>query len=214
MGKKDLEETLKEKVAPLLEESMEKHLGVAIPQLESDITDQLKKPILDIYIPKDAKFKDAKKRFKKEFLRRELQLHLGNISHLAKSLGLDRRSIHRTIKDLEIDIDAVRTKPESKENHYRQAVGHALRQTLEPYKDILKDERMEKMYADIPTLSRNIAKSLPHHHLTWKEAEQAFEKEFLTTALKESEGNVAKAAEKIEIRVETLHRKIKKLHLK
>ena len=46
--KKDLEETLKEKVVPLLEETMEKHWGITIPQLEEDISDQLRKPHLQM----------------------------------------------------------------------------------------------------------------------------------------------------------------------
>ena len=51
--------TIKDKVTPLLEEAIEKNLGVNIPQLESDITDQLKKPILDIYVPGNLSFKEA-----------------------------------------------------------------------------------------------------------------------------------------------------------
>src|SRR3989338_8819645 len=101
---KDLEETLTEKVSPLLEETMEKNWGITIPKLGSDITDQLKKPQLNIYIPLHSTFSKAKKKFKSEFLKRELQLHQGNISQLAKTLEVDRRSIHRTIRDLEIDV--------------------------------------------------------------------------------------------------------------
>lgn len=210
--KKNLEETVKEKVKPLVEESIEKNIGIIIPQLESDITDQIKKPIMDIYIPPNTTFKDAKKLFKKEFLKRELQLHLGNVSQLAKSLGLDRRSIHRTIKDLEIDIQHVRGHEEAKEKYYQDKIDIAIRTTLDEYKGVIHPAKMESMYQDVASLSRNIAKSLPHPHLRWKEAEILFEREFLGKALKEGE-NITKTAEKIEIAVETLHRKIKKLRL-
>ncbi len=213
MKKKDLETTVKEKVSPLIEESLEETLGVSIPKLESDITDQLSKPILDIYIPSTLKFKDAKKAFKKEFLKRELQLHLGNISHLAKTLDIDRRSIHRTIKDLDINIDSVRLHTQSREQYYQGIVSDTIRVSLEPYKHIIREDKMEKVYLGLPKLSRNIAKSLPPPDFTWKEAEEEFEKEFLARVLKQA-GSVSKAAAKIDIRVETLHRKLNKLGLR
>jgi len=50
--------------------------------------------------------------------------------------------------------------------------------------------------------------------MTWKEAEREFEKQFLSHALEKSKGNVARAAAEIDLRTETLHRKIKKLRLK
>ncbi|PIN75450.1 hypothetical protein COV17_03865 [Candidatus Woesearchaeota archaeon CG10_big_fil_rev_8_21_14_0_10_36_11] len=209
--KKDLEETIKGKVVPLLEETMEKNLGVNIPKIESDITDKLQNPHLDIYIPFNLHFKDAKKSFKKEFIKQELGAHLGNISELAKVLGLDRRSIHRTIKKLNISIDKVRVHMKHTEE---DIIDKTIRSTLAEYKEIIHPQKMERMYEDVPTLSRNIAKFLPHKDFTWKEAENEFEKRFLSKALQDSQGNVAKAAAKVDIRVETLHRKIKKLRLK
>ena len=77
----------------------------------------------------------------------------------------------------------------------------------------IKEKKMEQMYHEVPSLSRNIAKFLPHQHLTWKEAEKEFEKQFLERLLEENDWNVSKTADKIKIRVETLHRKIKKLRL-
>jgi len=212
--KKDLEDTIKDKVTPLLEEAIEKNLGVNIPQLESDITDQLKKPILDIYVPGNLSFKEAKKKFKKEFMKRELKFHKGNISSLAKSIGMNRRSIHRTIKDLEIDLEDVRTHPETKAHYAQHVVDQAIRGSLESYKEIFRPEKMKSIYQDIPSLSRNIVKSLPQHNFLWKEAEHEFEKEFISHALKKSGGSLTKAAAKLEIRLETLLRKVKKLHLK
>jgi len=63
-------------------------------------------------------------------------------------------------------------------------------------------------------LSRNIAKVLPHQELSWKEAEKEFEKQFLKHALEDNDSDVTKTAKKIEIRTETLYRKIKKLGIK
>ena len=210
---KDLEETIKDKVTPLLEETMERSWGITIPQIESDITDRLKNPQLQIYIPTHFTFKEAKRKFRSEFIRKELRLHQGNISQLAKNLDLDRRSIHRAIKELNIDMDQVRH--ENLDSGFQEEmVGKTIKSALEQYKELIQPDQMEKMYEQVSKLSRNIAKFLPHHDLTWKEAEQEFEKQFLSQALKENSGNVAKTAGKLDIRVETLHRKVKKLGLR
>ncbi|MBS3127374.1 hypothetical protein J4228_04380 [Candidatus Woesearchaeota archaeon] len=212
--KKDLEAALKEKVSPLLEQIMEKNLGFTIPKLESDITDTLRHPSLNIYVPFDLSFREAKKTFKKEFLKRELRLHLGNVSEVATFLGLDRRSLHRAIKELHLNVEQVRHQRESREDSQQEVITRTIFSTLEKYEKILHPEKMEKMYEEVTTLSRNIAKLIPHESMTWKEAEREFEKQFLSHALEKSKGNVARAAAEIDLRTETLHRKIKKLRLK
>lgn len=211
LGKRGLEEAVKEKVTPLLEESMEKNWGITIPKLETDITDKLANPHLNIYVPLQMPFLKAKKKFKKEFLKRELQLHLGNISQLAKLLEMDRRSIHRAIKNLDIDIEQLRGARQNREEYKETLVDQTIRSTLEQYKEIITPHKMEQMYQEVPRLSRNIARFLPSPETTWKEAEEEFERQFLYQALEQEKGNVAKAAGKIGLRAETLHRKIKKL---
>ena len=212
--KKGLEETIKEKVSPLLEETMEKSWGITIPQLESDITDRLKNPRLEFYIPAASTFQQAKRLFKAEFIKKELRLHKGNISQLAKTLEIDRRSIHRTIKDLDVDLGNIRNLPETQERYQEQLVNEAIRTSLDQYRDLIQPEKMEKMYIEVPALSKNIAKHLPHQDLSWKEAELEFEKQFLQHALEENQGDVSKTAQKSKIRVETIYRKIKRLGLK
>ncbi|HLC90575.1 MAG TPA: helix-turn-helix domain-containing protein [Candidatus Nanoarchaeia archaeon] len=210
-SKKDLEETLKGKISPLLEETMEKSWGITIPQLESDITDKLKNPQLQIYVSPHLPFSTAKKKFKSEFLKKELRLHLGNISHLAKTLGIDRRSIHRAIKSLEIDIESARY--QEVRTAKEEEINATIRTSLEQYKEFIQPQQMEKMYAEVPALSRNIAQMLPHTDIGWKEAEKEFEKQFLAKSLKEHGGNVIETAKQLRIRVETLYRKMKKLGL-
>lgn len=212
-SKQDLEEALKGKVSPLLEETMEKQWGITIPKIGEDITDQLKETQLKMYIPPNTSFSKAKKFFKTEFLKRELGLHRGNISNLAKVLALDRRSIHRAIKDLDINVEKIKTKSESPEKYQEEAVGRAIRTTLEGYEEIIQPEKMEKFYQELPALSRNIAKFLPYQELTWKEAEWEFEKQFLRQALAEHGWKVSETAKRIKLRAETLHRKIRKLGL-
>lgn len=210
--KKDLEDTIKEKIAPLLEETMEKSWGVAIPKVEHDITDQLKEH-LNVYVPMNLSFQNAKKLFKKEFLKKELKIHLGNISQLAKTLGIDRRSIHRTIKDLDINIEEVREEKDAQDKLQEELVNQVIKRSLENYKGIIQKEKMARIYEAVPSLSKNIAKFIPHQDLTWKEAEREFEKQFLKHALKQNNRKISETASKIGIRTETLHRKVKKLGL-
>ena len=213
MAKKDLEETIKEKVAPLVEESMEKSWGLTIPKIEDDITDQLSNPHFEIYIPLNKTFKDAKNSFKKEFLKREIRFHQGNVSALAKNLEIDRRSVHRVIKDLDIDIEKLREDIKTPLQEEEEIIDIKIRHTLDQYKGIITTQKMQKMYEEIPHLSRNIAKLLPHKKVTWKKAESDFEREFLRHALKRHNWKISKTAKDIEIRSETLHRKIKRLSI-
>ena len=208
ISKKDLEETIKEKVAPLVDEIMEKSLGLHIPKVKQDISDKLANPLANIYVPAHLSFTKAKKQFKKEFLKKELALHLGNISQLAKSLDINRRSIHRSIKELGIKLSKLAA------DYQEQMVSLSLKETFDSYRNIFRAEKIEQMYDAVPALSRNIAKVLPHPDFTWKEIEQEFEKQFLDQALKTNHWQITDTAKKIEIRVETLHRKIKKLGLR
>ena len=211
---KDLEETIKEKVSPLLEETMERNWGITIPQIESDITDKLKNPPLQVYVSSQSTFAQAKKLFRAEFIKKELRLHQGNISQLAKTLDIDRRSIHRAVKELNLDMDKIRAQLHSPESYQEEVIDQTIRSTLDQYKEIIQPHQLEKFYQDIPELSRNIAKLLPHPDLTWEEAEQEFERQFLSLAMQEQNHNVALTAKKLNIRAETLHRKLKRLGLR
>ncbi len=218
MSEKNLEETIRERVAALVEETMEKTWGITIPKVEVDITDRLQHSLpLKLYLPASP-FQEAKARFKLEFLKNQLRLHQGNISQAAKFLGVDRRSIHRAIKTLDIAVEKVRKELEKELNleivHQEQFVDRTIRSALKEYEGIIQPQKMEKIYQEVPLLSRSIAKLLPHHHLTLKQAEQEFEKQFLSESLKENNWKIAETARKINIRPETLHRKIAKLGLK
>ncbi len=212
MKSKDLEETIKDKVIPLVEETMEKILGITIPKMESDLTDRLTHSPFEVYFPPNISFKRAKKIFKREFFSHQLQLHLGNVSQVAKDLGVDRRSVHRAIKELKIDLGKVRTTDLAA--YQASVIDKTLRSTFDEYKKIIHPQKMEQMYQDLPALSRNIAKIIPPASLSWQAAQKEFEKQFLQHALEEVNGVISLAAKKINIQPETLHRKVKKLGLK
>lgn len=214
MNKKNLEEKIREKVTGLLEETMNKSWGITIPKVESDITDLLQNPFpLRLYVPAGP-FHDAKLKFKTEFLKDQLRLHKGNISQLAKFLGLNRRSIHRAINDLDIAVGSLKKESLEMKDYAEHLVYQTIRSALEEYKEIIQPQKMEKIYQEVPALSRNIAKLLPASNLTWKQAEREFEKQFLSEALKITRWKITETARKINLRPETLHRKIKKLGLK
>ena len=213
MNRHNLEETIKGRVALLLEETMEKSWGIYVPQVQSDLTDKLQHQLpLKFYVPTASSFQEAKRKFKSEFLKNQLHLHNGNISQLAKFIGIDRRSVHRAIRGLDLQLDEVR-REHNAGSPQEKIINQTIRFTLEGYKDIIQPQKMEKMYQEVPTLSRNLAKILPHNGLTWKQAEREFEKQFLSQSLQEYHWKVAETARKLNLRPETLHRKIAKLRL-
>ncbi len=212
-----LEEVVEKKVAPMIEESMEKNWGVVIPKIEEDITDKLKKENLDTFIHFNSPFAEAKRWFKKSFIERELARHAGNISQLAKFIGLDRRSIHRAIRELGIEMRKAKSreeKEEIQESVEAREVTNTIRSTLEQYKNLLQGDMIEKIYQELPRLSKDIATQLPHKEMTWKQAESHFEKEFLSYHYQTEQGRVKRIAEKIKLRPETVSRKLHKLGIK
>ncbi len=215
MNKYNLEETIKEKVALLLEETMERSWGIYIPQVQSDITDKLQTNLpVKIYLPAATSFEEAKRNFKSEFLKNQLHLHGGNISQLAKFVGLNRRSIHRSIKKFDLRIDERRREANLTSTCQEKIIDQTIRFALEGYKDIIQPQKMERLYQEVPILSRNLAKLLPYNYLTWKQAEREFERQFLSHALAEHNGKVAETARRLKLQPETLHRKIAKLGLR
>ncbi len=212
MPKETLDKVLKKKVEPLLEESMHKILGVTISEFGKDISDRIEKnPLIAYDINATLSFKAAKKIFKKQFLTRMLQTNFGNISAVAEKTGLDRRSVHRAIKELNIAIKGIRKDMIRADYYRREAVGGILKDTLQTYKTIIRPGKLEDMYENVDKISTDIVKELPTIEMTWDAAENLFEKAYFEKALKENKGNISKAAKKIGLRYETLHRKIKKL---
>jgi DNA-binding NtrC family response regulator len=215
MHKETLERVVKDKVEPMLEHAMQKFLGITINELERDITEKLEQQqLIGFTIRTDLPFKQAKKLFKKEFLERTIQTHYGNVSEVADIIGLDRRSIHRDIKSLNVNITKLREKLYKKGYFEKEVVDNIIRNTLDNYREIIKPDRLGPMYGHIPELSEGIVKVLPVTDMTWKEAEEEFERIYLKAALENNSGNLTKTAKKIKVRYETLLRKMKKLGLK
>ena len=211
----NLEKVVKERVEPLVDEAMHKYLGITISEIKGDISDRIgKSPLLSYEINTSVSFKVAKKLFKRAFITRMLHSHRGNIGVVARFTGLDRRSIYRAIKEFGIDVKKIKSEAIKRDQYRRAAVDHILKDTLDDYKTVLKADKLKRMYKGVEKLSSDIVKELPVIEMTWKGAEREFEKVYISKILEEFKGNISKTAKKMNIRYETLHRKIKSLGLR
>lgn len=209
-----LEKTIKKQLAPIVEQTMHDVLGVTIDELNRDITAKLERsPFLDFPIDISIPYKQAKKQFKKHYLRKLLQVHYGNISEVAKQVHLDRRSIHRIVKETKLDVDTIRKEMAKAYEIKHETVGHIIEDILTNYKQVLHPMKLGEAYRNVDTVSKVILENLPEEPLPLKEAEDEFEREYLKKALQENGNNVTLTAKKIGLRYETLHRKCKALGL-
>lgn len=211
---KSLEKVIKKRIEPIVSEAMHKLLGVKIPELSEEISDKLRaNPLLSYDIDTSVSFKTAKKLFKKEFISRMIQTHFGNVSDVAKKLRTDRRSIHRAIKELDINVEVIRSDLMSKAYFRRENVDKILRGTLDAYKTVLHPEKLENAYEHVSELSEDIVDKIPIAEMSLKDGEREFEILYLRKALEESNWNITNTSKKIKLRYETLIRKIKRLGL-
>lgn len=211
---KALEKLVESKVKPILEQAMQKNLGITVSELETDISDRLKRSsLLEFEVDTKLKFKEAKRRFKREYVARLLQLNFGNVAEVAKLALVDRRSIHRIVAEMKIEVQKFRDVMQKGEYVKQLAVQDIIQGSLEQYKGALNPRKYDAFYKEAPKLSRNIVKELPETPATLKDAEKEFEKRFFTKALVENNGNISKTARKIGLRFETLHRKLRSLEI-
>ena len=210
----ELEHLVETRVKPLLEEAMHKSLGITIQELQSDISDRLKKSaLLDVPIDTKMRFKEAKRRFKQRYISGLLKQNLGNIETVAKIAAVDRRSIHRIVAQMKLDVKQLREQIDKRDYFKQATVQDIIQGSLETYKSALHPKRYDALYREAPQLSKDILRELPEIPEELKIAEQEFEKVFISRALTENNNNISKTARKIGLRFETLHRKIKKLEL-
>ncbi|MBU0536020.1 MAG: hypothetical protein KKE20_03580 [Nanoarchaeota archaeon] len=211
-GKKKLDE--KVQVKPIIDDAMHRVMGITIDELSRDISEKIKRsPLIDFDIDTKVGFKRAKKNFLKGYLQKLLQINYGNISEVAKIADVDRRSIHRIVKEEDIDVDKIRRDMTRVYEIKQSAVNAIVEDVLDNYKAVIHPIKLDEMYKNVSEFSKDIMESLPERQLSLKEAEEQFEEEFIKRALKENAGSITKTARSIGLRYETLHRKIKKIGL-
>ena len=209
------EEHQHKNVELIVDDAMKPVLGVSIGDLNKDISTKLERsPLLSFEIDTKLKFKQAKRKFKQQFLARLLRISYGNISEVAKKAGVDRRSIHRIVKDAGIDVSKIREEMIKPYQIRQKAVESVIEDVLEHYKTVIHPEKMAEVYRKVDTVSKDILDELPDKMITLKNAEEEFEKEYLRKVLAENAGSMTSTAKKIGLRYETLLRKMKALGLK
>jgi len=205
---KDLEKVIKRKVAPAVESSLHKLLGITIDELNKDITEKLaKNPFFDFPIDTSLGFRQAKKAFKKQYMQRLLRIHYGNVSEVARLAKIDRRSIHRLIKETGLNVSDIRAEMAKAYEIKQNAISNIVENVLDNYRAVIHPIKLGDVYKNINDVSRSIVDNLPEAPLSLKEAETEFEKEYLKKALQKHDSSITRTAKEIGIRYETLHRK-------
>ncbi|NQU78950.1 hypothetical protein HQ545_04235 [Candidatus Woesearchaeota archaeon] len=205
----------KKSVEQIVDDAIKPVLGVSIGDLNKDISEKLEKSPLAAYeINTNIKFKDAKKQFKQQFLRKLLRVSYGNISEVAKKAGVDRRSIHRIVKDAGINVSQIREEMIKPYQVKQKAVGDIVEDVLEHYKQIIHPSRIAEVYKNVGNVSKDILDELPLTSVTLKKAEENFERQYLKQALEENNNKITVTAKKIGLRYETLLRKMKNLRIR
>ena len=213
MENKRLEEEVRP-VKPIVDEAMHRVMGITIDELSRDISDKLRtSPLLMFDISTRLGFKKAKKEFVRRYMKKLLQINYGNISEVAKIADIDRRSIHRIVKDSDIDVEKIRKEMARAYEIKQSALNEIIEDVLDNYKTVIHPDKLGVMYKNVPEFSRDILEAIPEKQLTLKDAEEEFEKEFIRKALAENGNNMTITARKIRLRYETLLRKMKRYGL-
>ena len=208
--RKTLERELHHRVKPVVDEAVKRALGVRIAELSDDLSAKLESPIAGFVVDPAVPFKQAKKQFKREYLRKLLRINYGNISEVARISKLDRRSIHRLVKETGLDVQKIRVDMERSYDVQQQGISHLITDVLDSYKSVLHPAKLTEAYRNVSVMSKDILDHLPEDPISFDAAEEAFEEEYLRKALAANGGNVPLTAKKIGLRYETLHRKGKK----
>lgn len=212
--KETLEKVVKEKIEPLIVKETKQAIGATVEELNRSLIEKIvTTPFHIIDVDTSLSYRRAKQLFKKKFFMHLIETHYGNISDVAKITGIDRRTIHRVIRDLDIDISRVREHLLNPDHYLRIALDSSVKNVLEQYKPIINPNRLEQIYKNLPRLEEELVAQLPHRDMTYKDAEEEFEKRYFSKILKDNHWNVSLSAKKIGLRYETLHRKIKSLGL-
>ncbi len=215
MNEKSKESSLeKQLISEKVAKATKELIGISIKELNETLLDKLGKPLINFTIDTSIPFKQAKRIFKKQFFSQLIETHYGNISEVADFTDVDRRTIHRIVKELGIDVKKLRSELLNPDHYKKMIVGSRVKDALDEYKDVIREEALQKAYEKVTDFSKEILNEIPTKKLTLKEAEDEFEKKYLTKALEENNHSVTITAKKSGIRYETLIRKMKALGIK
>ena len=209
MAEEDADEEKNTLDLSAMERTLREAIGVTISELQQDLAERLKDPLLGFEIRMDLKFKAAKRRFKKDYIRAVLQRNFGNISEAARILDLSRRTVHRLSEDAE--VAQIRGEMASPRYFKQQDISSAISEVLQEYGEVLHPKRMESVYQKLPVLSADLLEVVEQKPLLLKDALKEFERRYLTRALARDGPGIQAVARAIGVRYETLLRKLKTL---
>jgi DNA-binding NtrC family response regulator len=195
-------------ISSVVERAVKKHLLQDIPDLKYNISTNLEFRLV-FPIDTSKSFKQAKKNFLKNYLNDILTLSLGNISMAARKANLNRRHLHRIISELDINPETHRKELLKPAQYLKDNIQNILEETLLNFKP---DEKLRNVYSNLEQISETLAEDMDES-MSYEEAIELFEKEFLGKVLKENNYNISKTAEVLDMSERTLYRKISKLNL-
>lgn len=209
-----LDKVLESEVKPIVDRAIEKFLGES-KDIKKEITDKIKEhPFLNLIVNPYMPYKESKKQFKKNYIERLLRLHSGEVTFVAKILDVDRRTIHRFIKELDINMSNIRSLKLTPEYVKKEAISSAINSSLKEAREDASPKKMLELYEQSPEISSILYQGIEFKFLTLKEAEKEFDKEYFSKLLQETKGSITKAAKQSGLRYETVHRKVKELNLR
>ncbi len=205
---------LEEKIRPFVEEALHKFLGVRVTELESELSDKIKRTSLwEWLVDTSLPYREAKRNFRRGYVSWLLQTRFGNIAAVSRLLGVNRRTGHRLVRSLRIPIAGFREVLHGEQYVRTEAVKDAIQGVLDQYKNVLHPEKIKALYEHVPLMSKSLARELPEQPISLKDAEFEFERKYFVAVVSGCKGNLSLAALRARIRYETLHRKLKKLGL-
>lgn len=215
MPDNDLDKIIESKVKPIIDSIIKKSIGITIKELSEDISDKImENPLLDFIPDTSLTLKGARSLFRKHYIEKLLVCHYGDISAVSRILEVDRRSIHRMIKETGININECRKAMLKPEYVKKEALSAAIGAVMKSYGEAVHPSKLGQLYKSASDISENLVKELPIKFFTLKEADLFFEKKFIKQSLDELNWNLENASKHLGIRYETLVRKVKKLELR
>jgi len=191
-------------ISCIVENAIKKHSNKDFPKFKEFLSSNLEFRLL-FSLDMSKKFKDAKKSFIKNYLNDLLTLSLGNISLAARKARVNRRHLHRIINDHEINPEQHRKELLKPLEYMKENVHSIIEETLSEF----DSQDIKDIYTNMYDISEIIAKDVDN--MTFDDAVELFEKEYIENALKSNGYNISKTADVLEVSERTLYRKITKL---
>lgn len=195
----------------IIEDALHRILGVSIAELSQDLAARLKDPLFRIEINFDMKFKEAKKKFKGDYLKKILTHNFGNVSEVARVTGINRRTIHRICS--EKSIINVRNDIMGRNYRRKTEMESIIAEVARSYRDVLHPSKIQDLHHYAPALSAQLANVLPDNPLPMKHAVQIFEKRYIEVLVPKYH-TLKEAARAAGVQYETLLRKMKRLGIR